>query len=169
MKNSVRILLFGAALAASLAASAQSYQWIDKDGHRVFSDRAPPADVPAKNILSQPHGSQITETGAPTEQTGTPDTAQPAASAPSGTDQSLEDKKKQAEDAEAAKKKAEEDKIAAQKADNCKRAMNAKAGLETGVVRARTTAKGDREFFTDQERAAEIKRLQGIVASDCPQ
>ncbi|WP_216088085.1 DUF4124 domain-containing protein, partial [Shigella flexneri] len=32
-------------------------QWVDKDGRKVFSDRPPPVDVPAKNILKQPGGS----------------------------------------------------------------------------------------------------------------
>jgi len=167
MKNSVRTLLFGVALAASMAASAQ-YQWIDKDGRRVFSDRPPPADVPAKNILSQPRGSHIGNMAAPAQQVPAPETAQPPASAPSGVDQALEQKKKQAEDAEAAKKKAEEEKIAAQKADNCKRAMNAKATLDSGVRVARTNAKGEREFLDDKERASENRRLQEIIASDCP-
>ena len=164
MKNFVRTLLFGVALAASMAASAQ-YQWIDKDGRRVFSDRPPPADVPAKNILTQPRGSHIADAPAPAH---APEAAQPHASAPSGVDQTLEQKKKQAEDAEAAKKKAEEDKIAAQKADNCKRAMNAKATLDSGVRVARTNAKGEREFLDDKERASENRRLQEIIASDCP-
>jgi len=163
MKNSFRFLLFGAALAASLTASAQ-YQWIDKDGRRIFSDQAPPADVPLKNILAQPRGEHIGEVAAPAEQASAP---APVSSAPSGVDKSLEDKKKQAEAAEAAKKKAEQDKIAAQKADNCKRAMNAKATLDSGVRVARTNAKGEREFLNDKERASETKRLQEIIASDC--
>ena len=51
-----RILLIGLILAAA-AAHAQ-YQWVDKDGRRVFSDRPPPADVPAKNVLTQPKGAR---------------------------------------------------------------------------------------------------------------
>ena len=166
MKNSVRTLLFGVALAASMAASAQ-YQWIDKDGRRVFSDRPPPTDVPAKNILAQPRGSHIADVAAPAQQASS--AAQPHASAPSGVDKALEEKKKQAEDEAAAKKKAEQEKIAAQKADNCKRAMNNKATLESGVRVFNTNAKGEREFVDDKQRADEIKRLQEIIASDCQQ
>jgi len=162
MKKFIRTLLFGAALAVSLVASAQ-YQWIDKDGRRILSDQPPPADVPLKNILSQPRGQPIAEAAAPAEQASAP-----APAVPSGVDKSLEEKKKQAEAAEAAKKKAEENKIAAQKADNCKRAISAKATFDSGVRVARTNAKGEREFLDDKERAAETKRLQDIIASDCP-
>ena len=51
-----RAVLFGLTFAAVTAAHAQ-YQWVDKDGRRVFSDRPPPADVAPKNIVSQPRGS----------------------------------------------------------------------------------------------------------------
>ena len=36
-----------------LTASAQ-WSWIDKEGRRVFSDRAPPGDVPEKDIRKRP-------------------------------------------------------------------------------------------------------------------
>jgi len=162
MKLSIRILFFGAALAACMAASAQ-YQWIDKDGRRVFSDSPPPADVPDKNIIAQPHARAVA--AAPAEAASED---APVASAPSGVDQALEDKKKQAADEEAAKKKADEDKLAAQQADNCKRAMTDKAALDSGARVARPNAKGEREFLDDKARAAETMRLQDIIASDCP-
>jgi len=167
MKNSVRTLLFGAALAACMAASAQ-YQWIDKDGRRVFSDQPPPPGVPEKNILSRPRGAHIAPTAAPAEQASASGAAQPAASAPSGVDKSLEEKAKQAEEAEAAKKKAEEDKRAADKAENCKRAIANKATYESTPRLFTTDAKGERKFVEDKERAAEVKRLNDIIASDCP-
>ena len=50
-------LLLGLTLTAAIAAQAQ-YQWVDKDGRRVFSDRPPPADIPAKNVLTQPRGAR---------------------------------------------------------------------------------------------------------------
>ena len=79
----------------------------------------------------------------------------------------LEEKKKQAEAAEAAKKKAEEQKIAAAKADNCKRAMNSKSSLDSGMRMARMNDKGEREVLDDAQRAAELKRVNAIIASDC--
>ncbi|MBF9265764.1 DUF4124 domain-containing protein, partial [Paracidovorax cattleyae] len=50
-----RLLVLACACSWALGASAQ-WQWIDKDGRKVFSDRPPPTDVPARNILKQPGG-----------------------------------------------------------------------------------------------------------------
>ena len=176
--NAARALLIGLTLAASVAAHAQ-YQWVDKDGRRVFSDRPPPADVPDKNVLSQPRGARASPAASTR---AVPETASAAASAPlasrpseaasaapaaSGVDKTLEDKKKQAEAAEAAKKKAEQDRIAAVRAENCKRAINARTTLESGMRMARVNDKGEREVLDDAQRAAELKRVNAIIASDC--
>jgi membrane protein involved in colicin uptake len=92
-----------------------------------------------------------------------------AASAPrlSGKDKELEEKKKQAEAAEAAKKKAEEERLAKARADNCERAKRAKASMDSGMRIATTNAKGERDFMTDAARAAESKRLGEIMAAEC--
>lgn len=173
-----RAVLFGLTFAAVTAAHAQ-YQWIDKDGRRVFSDRPPPADVAPKNIVSQPRGSTAAVVrpapAAPANEPAAGEAsvaAKPAAPAASaapgaGVDKALEEKKKQAEAAEAAKKKAEEQKIAAAKADNCKRAMNSKSSLDSGMRMARMNDKGEREVLDDAQRAAELKRVNAIIASDC--
>ncbi len=179
MKSPVRALFFGLTLAAALAAQAQ-YQWIDKDGRRVFSDRPPPADVPQKNVLSQPRMSgapliqstPMAPAAAASESAAsapTPARPAPAASGPAsaGVDKALEEKKKQAEAAEAAKKQAEAERLAAARAENCKRAMNAKASLESGMRIARVNDKGEREILDDAQRAAELRRAEQIIAQDC--
>lgn len=164
-----RPLLLAGLLLASLSAVAQ-YQWIDKDGRRVFSDRAPPADIPVKNILSQPRGGAALA-AAP----AAAEAAMPAASATAtagkaparGVDKALDDKKKQAEAADAAKQKADEARQAAARADNCKRAQGAKATLDSGMRMARVNAKGEREVLDDAQRAAELKRVNEIIAASC--
>ncbi|QTD43671.1 DUF4124 domain-containing protein [Ottowia testudinis] len=172
-----RALIFGLTFAATFAAHAQ-YQWVDKDGRRVFSDRPPPAEVPAKNVMSQPRGSNAavvrsTPAAAASEPAAGEASvaARPAGAASgapgAGVDKALEEKKKKAEAAEAAQKKAEEQKIAAAKAENCKRAMNAKASIDSGMRMARVNDKGEREVLDDAQRAAELKRVNGIIASDC--
>ena len=175
-----RALLFALTLAATMAAHAQ-YQWIDKDGRRVFSDRPPPADVPQKNVLKQPRMSNAplitTAPAAPAAAASTPAAgeapnaatrpAAAASAAPAGVDKALEEKKKQAEAAEAAQKKADEQRLAAARADNCKRAMNAKATLDSGMRMARLNDKGEREVLDDAQRAAELKRVNQIIAQDC--
>lgn len=167
------------ALALPVAAAAQ-WQWIDKDGRKVFSDQAPPSDIPAKNILKQPAaraGAATAPTPGDAAQAAAADPAKSAAAAPkpaasaaprlSGKDKELEEKKKQAEAAEAAKKKAEEERLAKTRADNCERAKRAKASLDSGIRIATTNAKGERDFMSDAARAAESKRVSDIMASEC--
>jgi hypothetical protein len=178
--KAIRFALLAAACALPLAASAQ-WQWIDKTGRKVFSDQAPPPDIPAKSILKAPGGRmpvQPAEADAAANATGTGTTvaaaapAKPAASgasAPktSGKDKELEDKKKQAEAADAEKKKADQEKVAKARADNCDRAKKAKATFDSGVRVQRTNDKGEKEYVDDAYRAAESKRLQGIIDTDC--
>jgi hypothetical protein len=164
-----------------MAASAQ-WQWLDKDGRKVFSDRPPPQDVPEKNILKQPPGrasSRVPTAPAPATAGAAPAadqpaavaaaTPKPAASAPklSNVDKELEEKKKKADEAEAAKQKAEEQKQAKARADNCNRAKTAKNTIDSGVRVGRVNAKGEQEILDDAARASEAKRLQGIINTDC--
>lgn len=160
----IRLLIGTAACLLALAANAQ-WQWLDKDGHRVFSDRAPPSDIPEKNILKKP-GSRSSFTAAPA---ATPTAAAPAPAAPaqSGEDKALQDKKKQAEAAEAAKRKADEERIARAMAENCTRARQAKAGLDAGGRMSRISETGEREFMDESAIAAEGQRLQGIINENC--
>lgn len=157
----------------ALTALAQ-WQWIDKDGHKVFSDRAPPGDVQEKNILKRPGGSNqpaaksVSETVTATPALTASSTAGKA-SGPrlSGKDAQLEAKKKQAEEEEDAKKKIEEEKVAKARTDNCDRAKRGLANVQSGVRLSVINAKGEREFMDDNARAEETKRLQGFVESDC--
>ncbi|MDQ0041260.1 DUF4124 domain-containing protein [Variovorax boronicumulans] len=166
-------LLVGCVVALPLSASAQ-WQWIDKDGKKVFSDQAPPPDVPEKNILRRsgtPPPRPATGIDAPAA-LGT-DAAAPkaresaAAPKPSGVDKELEEKTKKAEAEEKAKRAAEEAKVAKAKADNCARAREGKSTLDSGIRIAKVNAKGEREFMDDSARVAEQKRIQSVIDSDC--
>lgn len=160
------VALVGGAFA--MTAFAQ-WQWIDKDGRKVFSDRSPPADIQDKNILKRPTGN-IQRAPAPASAgASAASAALQKASAPklSGKDAQLEAKKKQAEEEAAAKKKADEEKLARFKAENCERAKKGLAGFQSGLRVFVTNAKGEREVMDDNARAAETKRLQGIADSDC--
>ncbi len=157
----------------SLTAMAQ-WQWIDKDGRKVFSDRAPPTDIQEKNILKRPgRTNQLPITLAGESMANSPAKAASAplftASAPrlSGKDAQLEAKKKQAEEEEATQRKVEEEKQAKARADNCDRAKKGLASFQSGVRISVINATGEREFMDDNARAAETKRLQGIADSDC--
>lgn len=169
--RSARALACLAVLAAGAlpCAALAQWQWIDSSGRRVFSDKAPPPDVPERNILRQPGGRAAPmPAAAPAEEAAPPVATRASAPRPSGRDASLEQKRKQLETAEAEKRKAEEAAVAQQKADNCSRARQAKAQIDSGVRIARQNDKGEREFLDDQQRAAETQRLQGLIERDCP-
>ena len=161
-------------LCASGLAAAQ-WQWLDKDGRKVFSDRAPPPDILEKNILKRPGGkptqppvSAAPENAGGNDQAAAASPALPASAAKGiGVDKELEAKKKQAADAEAAKRKAEESRIAKAKIENCARAKQAKAGLDSGIRISRVNSAGEREVMDEAARAAEAKRIQDIMATEC--
>lgn len=161
-------------LCASTLAMAQ-WQWLDKDGRKVFSDRAPPPEIQEKNILKRP-GGKLTPTVKPAAQDITANTDQATSASPAlptsaakgvGVDKELEAKKKQAADAEAAKRKVEEEKIVKAKIENCARAKQAKVGLDAGIRISRMNSSGEREVMDETARAAESKRIQVIMATDC--
>lgn len=169
----LRLTLLGLALALPAVCSAQ-WQWIDKDGRKVFSDQAPPPEIPAKSILRQPgskaHPAAVTgPAAAPDTAASSAQVAKSVSGAPklSGKDKELEEKKKKAEAAETEKKKEKEEEIAKARADSCDRAKRAKASFDSGVRISRTNDKGEREFLDDATRASETKRLEGIIANDC--
>ena len=157
MKNLLRWISAAVVLSGSFAVSAQ-YMWIDQTGQKVFSDRAPPADIPDSSILKRPDGWVRTEEAPP---------AQPATAALSKVDPKLEAKKKEADAAQAAKQKEEEAQEQKRRAENCKRARSNKKTLETGLSAARTNAEGELEFIDDKNRQAELARLQKIIDADC--
>ncbi len=160
--------------ATPLLASAQ-WQWIDNSGRKVFSDTAPPPDVPTKNILKAPAApvraaapvAPAAPAAAPAAEARLGPDGKPAPPAAPAKDNELEARKKAAEAAEEAKKKAEADKQAQARADNCERARRAKATLDSGVRIATTNAKGEREVLDDAGRKAEADRIDAIIRSDC--
>jgi hypothetical protein len=176
-----RIRLFLAlGLCLVCAAGHAQWQWVDKDGRKVFSDRAPPPDIPAKSILKQPGGSSrsvAAPVAAAPSVAGTPAAAASAAPAAeglalgvprlSGVDKELAEKKKQAEAAAMAKTKADEERVLKAKADNCERAKANKALMDSGVRVSHTKPNGEREILDDAGRAAELKRIQVVMETNC--
>ena len=158
----------------SLQATAQ-WQWVDKDGRKVFSDRAPSLDIPEKNILKRPHESavqpSVTRSAAGSATGSTGDAAKPAAPGASvaakGVDKELQARLAKEEAEKAAKEKAYAQKVAADKAENCTRAKQAKATLESGQLMKTTNGKGEQVYMDDAKRSAEVKRAESIIASDC--
>jgi hypothetical protein len=167
--KAARIALLTLACALPLVASAQ-WIWVDKDGRKVFSDRAPSPDVPAERIVRAPKGAALPPPAAAPAAAAASEVAADKSAAmpkPVGKDKSLEERRKQLVAAEGDKKKAEQATYLALRNDNCSRAKSSKAGFETGARITRFNSKGEREYLSDDERAAEVKRLNEIIARDC--
>lgn len=159
-----RVAALACLLALCLPAHAQ-WKWRDKDGRITASDRPPPRDVQAKDIISRPQN-----WGRPTTVAAPASGAAPAASAPPSAapaDRELEARKKAAEQDRAAKAKAEEDRVAAQRAENCKRAHAQMVALGSGQRMARVNDKGEREVMDDSGRAEEMRRTREVISADC--
>lgn len=147
----------------SLVASAQ-WQWLDKDGRNVYSDRAPPPEVLEKDILKRPAVVIVPAASAPVAalQQGGANAPRPA-----GVDRDLLEKKKKAEEAEIAKRQAEQERVLKARADNCTRAKQAKASFDSGRPIARVNEKGENELMDAATRAAEVQRIQSIMDTEC--
>lgn len=178
-----QLVMMAWACALPLSAQAQ-WQWLDKDGRKVFSDLAPPPDIPVKNILHQPGGPRAKAmaekpvdagvgTAAETAGIGaiTPAAAassgQPVAAPAAGTDKELQERKAQLDAQEEARKKTDDAKNAAVRADNCTRAQRAKTTYESGQALRQPNAKGEMVLMDEGARALEMRRIQSVIESDC--
>ncbi len=157
-----RILIVAAVSLFCVAAQAQ-WQWVDNAGRKVFSDQAPPPDIPLKNILRQPAKPANTLAPAP----ATASAASAAAPALATEDKELMAKKKKAESEAMARLKEESESLAKIKATNCEKAKANQALLDSGVRMAVTNAKGEREFLDDAARAAEQRRIRAVMETNC--
>ena len=174
MTQTLHLFLILASL-LSFDATAQ-WAWTDKDGRQVFSDRAPSVNVPDQNIFKRPgqnasanRQDASANVGSPEPATKTAAATQSNASSPqaAGVDKDLSERMKKAAQAQAMQRKAEEDRVNKLKADNCERARLAQKTLNSGVRLSKTNEQGQKEIMDQAARAAEAKRVQSIVDSDC--
>ncbi|MDR1423748.1 MAG: DUF4124 domain-containing protein [Azoarcus sp.] len=157
---------------AALPANAEIYTWKDKDGKPHF------ADIPPTGINAQPVG----KTFAPPPATEAGDAPAPAAegeaatpasdipkAAPAKTraERDLEFRQQRAAAAEAQTKAEKDAAHAARRAQDCERAKNQRAALINGQRAARPTENGGRVFLTQEERTAEISRVQEMIDAFC--
>lgn len=166
-----RQLVCLAAVAAVCAwpslASAQ-WKWRDANGRVTVSDRPPPREVADKDILQRPGAPRASAVAAAASAPAAAAASAPLATAsrPAG-DKELEGRRRAAEQQQQAKAKAEEERNAAIRAENCRRARNHLATLETGQRMARLNDKGEREVLDDRARAEETRRAREVIASEC--
>lgn len=148
-------------LALALPAHAQ-WKWRDARGQITVSDTPPPRDIPTKDILQQPEVVVRRPMAPPA-----PASAASAVAAKPAADPVLEQRKLQAEQEQAARAKADEKQAAAARQDNCRRAQEQLATLDSGQRIARVKTNGEREYLDDTTRAQEAQRARQVIASDC--
>jgi hypothetical protein len=157
------------ALAALLlcAAEAQAqWKWRDSRGQIHLSDIPPPRDIPDKDVLQRPDLSSRKAAAQAAPAASAPAVAAAAVAKPP-VDPELEERRKRAEQEKAARTKADEQKLAAARKDNCQRAREQLATMESGQRIARIKADGEREILDDDQRAREARRARDLIAADC--
>jgi len=155
-----------AALACLLIASPAEAQWKWRDsrGQVHISDIPPPRDVPDKDVLQRP---EVSVRKPPPAAPATAAAAAASAPVKAAVDPELEERRKRAEQEQAARAEADKQKAAAVRKDNCQRARDQLATLDSGQRIARIKADGEREILDDDMRAKETKRTRDIIASEC--
>ncbi len=149
---------------AALPVHAQ-WKWKDRNGQTHISDLPPPRDIPDKDVLQRP-AEPVRKAGvaAPASAASSPATT---AEAKPRVDPVLEARRQKAEQEQKARAKAEEDRVATQRGENCQRARQHLATLESGMRVARLNDKGEREILDDKGRADEVQRTRQVIASEC--
>ncbi len=171
MRRIVTFLVAAACLAGG-SAHAQ-WQWLDKSGHKVYSDQPPPGDIPLRSILKQPGKAASASVVPAAPAANVPNAATSAAANGPVPVLSQDDKELQARKAKAqaeakAKIKADEDAKAQVKASNCDKARKSQTLMDSGVRVSITNAKGEREILDDAARAAEQKKIRTVIEQNCP-
>ena len=145
-------------LAAPLAHA--QYSWIDAKGTRVFSDRPPPPGTPAAKILKAPRGAlpSTDEVPAPAAEPAKKD------GPPTLADRENDYRKRTAARAEAQRKAAEEAQQKAAATERCRDARALQADLASGRRVVRTTATGEQDYLSDEERARQLDKVRRVLA-----
>jgi len=156
-----RVLVCAMLLAFAAGAAAQAYRWVDKDGKVRYGDTPPPG-VKA-SPLKLPQGGGANVVSPPGDAAGKAATKGPLTPA----EQDAEFRKRQADAQKARDKEDQAQRDAAAKQDNCKRARESLAVLESGQRVSRYTAEGERYYLDDSVREAETARARESVNSWC--
>ena len=150
-------------LATSLPIRAQ-YQWKDSRGQVHASDLPPPRDIPDKDVLRRPAPGQKAA-AAPVASPGAPASAAQLVKPP--VDPELEARRKRAEEDTRQRARADEDRLAAQRAENCQRARQQLAMVDSGQRLLRYNQRGEPVVIDDAGRADDAQAARRVMASDC--
>ena len=135
--------IFLVALLLAGAAHAQ-YKWVDKDGKTRYGD-APPPGVKA-TVMGAPASGSSPAAPAASSGPAAKDTKDAKKGPMTPAEREQDYRKRQADAKKDQEKSEKSEKAAADKVENCTRAKEYKATLETGRV-ARTNAAGERYYM----------------------
>lgn len=138
-------------LVMPLAAIGQVYKWQDANGKTHYSDQ-PPVDAKTKGRRLGPANSASDDT---------------TSAAKSVADKRLDASQREAEAKDKAATAERERAEDAQRAQACERARMNLQGLESGQIRYRMGASGEREALDGAVRDAEIANAQRNVETSC--
>jgi hypothetical protein len=157
----LRVLICALSLAVAAGAAAQAYRWVDKDGKVRYGDTPPPGVKASPLKLPQGGGANVVP--APGEAEGSAAKKGPLTPA----ERDAEFRKRQADAQKAREKDEQAQRDAEAKRDNCMRAKESLAALESGQRISRYTAQGERYYLDDSLREAETARARESVNSWC--
>jgi hypothetical protein len=147
----MRLTALSVLLLLPLVAVAQVYTWKDASGKMHYADQ-PPADRSVDSRRLRPS-------------LGISDDV---ATASKATDDKRQNAAKQASEAKDKAAKAEQEREAdAIRQENCNRARQNLVGIESGQIRFRMTASGEREGLDGSARDAELANARQAVDSNC--
>jgi hypothetical protein len=172
-------LIFG--LLAALPASAQIYQWKDKDGKTHFSDRPPPnqpgvqVKMPKRTQpVADPEPDGAEAPAEATENVGDGTRPNNAATAPASAKEKSqaeqrdeEFRKRRAAAAEVREKTEKDAAHNEQREQNCQRARAQHAALSSGQRIFQPTGDGERKILDGEERTTEIVRTEELIKAFC--
>lgn len=147
----MRTATLASLLLLPLTVAAQVYSWKDASGKVHYGDQ-PPVDraVQTRRVTSS---SPMQEGGLPTRQ----------AAADQRMEAKLQGKEAADQKAKAEKERADDER----RQQECERARTAYQGIESGRVRFRLGADGEREALEDSARDDELNRIQRTIEANC--
>jgi hypothetical protein len=160
-----RLAFFTLLAILAVPAAAQQYKWKDASGRTQYGD-IPPPGVQAERLTRSSVGTVSGGNASPTS-AATGDAAKPASAPKSAAEQEQEFRKRRMEAEEKQKK---DDKLAQEsrlKQENCTRAKQQLASLESGMRQVRVNDKGEREFLDDAQVEAQKVDARRAVSEWC--
>ncbi|KFI08302.1 DUF4124 domain-containing protein [Massilia sp. BSC265] len=160
---SLRLIAAFALVLGSSLAHAQ-YSWTDANGVRHFSDRPPPPATPPHKILEAPGRAAPPVQTAPVEPGPSVDAPAPAKGPKTLAQREEEYRARTKMREEQDRKDAAETQRRRDLAQHCRDAREMRAQMQSGVRIAKFDTKGERSFMTDEERAAQLARVDKALA-----